>query len=115
VLVAANKADAVNLESDAGEFHGFGFADVFAISAEHGNGIGELLDSLEPELQGSSPSLREGGTAEETSALPAKELRLAIVGRPNVGKSSLLNRLLGEERAIVSPVAGTTRDTFSHY
>src|SRR5712691_3344456 len=88
VLVAANKADAVSLESDAGEFHSFGFADVFAISAEHGNGIGELLDTLEPELQGSSPSLREGGKADESSALPAKELRLAIVGRPNVGKSS---------------------------
>src|SRR5258708_40104201 len=58
VLVAANKADAVSLESDAGEFHSFGFADVFAISAEHGNGIGELLDTLEPELQGSSPSVR---------------------------------------------------------
>src|SRR5207244_1902145 len=84
---------------------------VFAISAEHGNGIGELLDALEPELVGSSPSLREGGRADEPSALPAKELRLAIVGRPNVGKSSLLNRLLGEERAIVSPVAGTTRDS----
>lgn len=111
VLVAANKADAVVLESDAGEFHGFGFSDVFAISAEHGNGIGELLDALEPELKGSSPSLREGGVAEEKYTEPTKELRLAIVGRPNVGKSSLLNRLLGEERAIVSPVAGTTRDT----
>src|SRR5712664_4398661 len=54
VLVAANKADAVVLESDAGEFHSFGFADVFAISAEHGNGIGELLDTLEPELHGTS-------------------------------------------------------------
>jgi GTPase len=140
VLVAANKADAVSFESDAGEFHGFGFADVFPISAEHGNGIGEMLDALVTELRGTSPTVREGSAkisrkdakaqreprgssptvregvaegieeADETSALPAKELRLAIVGRPNVGKSSLLNRLLGEERAIVSPVAGTTRD-----
>jgi len=140
VLVAANKADAVSWESDAGEFHGFGFADVFPISAEHGNGIGEMLDELVSGIRGTSPTVREGSEdgsrkdakaqskprgssptvregvaegieeADETSALPARELRLAIVGRPNVGKSSLLNRLLGEERAIVSPVAGTTRD-----
>jgi GTP-binding protein len=115
VLVAANKADVARLESDAGEFHGFGFTDVFPISAEHGNGIGEMLDLLVTELRGTSPAVREGSDegieeADKMSALPAKELRLAIVGRPNVGKSSLLNRLLGEERAIVSPVAGTTRD-----
>jgi GTP-binding protein len=139
VLVAANKTDATSLESDAGEFHSFGFTDVFPISAEHGNGIGEMLDALvvevpghgsngeglrqssrkggktQREIRGSSPTVREGSSewieADETSALPTKELRLAIVGRPNVGKSSLLNRLLGEERAIVSPVAGTTRDS----
>lgn len=104
VLVAANKADATRLESDAGEFHGFGFSDVFPISAEHGNGIGDMLDSLAGDLQG------EPSDADETPAAP-RELRLAIVGRPNVGKSSLLNQLMGEERAIVSPVAGTTRDT----
>jgi GTP-binding protein len=138
VLVAANKADASSLESDAGEFHGFGFSDVFPISAEHGNGMGDMLDTLADSLRGTSPTVREGlseppavaggpstgysrkdaksqsnakSYADETSALPARELRLAIVGRPNVGKSSLLNRLLGEERAIVSPVAGTTRDS----
>ena len=120
VLVAANKADAVRLEGDAGEFHSFGFAEVFAISAEHGNGIGDLLDTLVTGFRGSGPAVRVGLEG-ETSAfpvepnrgrtLPAHELRLAIVGRPNVGKSSLLNRLLGEERAIVSPLAGTTRDT----
>ena len=111
VIVAANKADTVNWESDAGEFHAFGFDDVFGISAEHGNGIGDMLDSLASNLRGSSPTVREGSaSADGTSALPARELRLAIVGRPNAGKSSLLNRLLGEERAIVSPVAGTTRD-----
>jgi GTPase len=111
VLVAANKADAASLESDAGEFHGFGFSDVFPISAEHGNGIGEMLDALAEGLRDASPTVRDGSDADETSALATRELRLAIVGRPNVGKSSLLNRLLGEERAIVSPVAGTTRDT----
>jgi GTP-binding protein len=117
VLVAANKADAASLESDAGEFHGFGFADVFPISAEHGNGIGEMLDSLVTELRGSSPIVSETSEdgsrkgAEAQSKSETRELKLAIVGRPNVGKSSLLNRLLGEERAIVSPVAGTTRDS----
>jgi GTP-binding protein len=111
VLVAANKADAVRLESDAGEFHSFGFAEVFPISAEHGNGLGDLLDTLVEGFRGGSPTVGESLRADGTSALPARELRLAIVGRPNVGKSSLLNRLLGEERAIVSPQAGTTRDT----
>jgi GTP-binding protein len=124
VIVAANKADAVDWETHAGEFHAFGFDEVFGISAEHGNGIGDLLDSLVSNLRGISPTsgspagqpgwvgeVREGvASADGTSALPARELRLAIVGRPNAGKSSLLNRLLGEERAIVSPVAGTTRD-----
>jgi GTPase len=112
VLVAANKTDAVNWESDAGEFHSFGFADVFPVSAEHGNGIGEMLDSLVGGLRDSGTSVTQGPEdADLMSARPARELRLAIVGRPNVGKSSLLNRLLGEERAIVSPVAGTTRDS----
>ena len=115
VIVAANKADAAHLESDAGEFHSFGFDDVFPISAEHGNGIGEMLDTLAGSVR--SPTVREGNRGEETGknavASPAvmRELQLAIIGRPNVGKSSLLNRLLGEERAIVSPVAGTTRDS----
>ncbi len=115
VIVGANKADAVNWESDAGEFHAFGFDDVFPISAEHGNGIGEMLDALAASVR--SPTVREGSfnaaTRNDAGEPPAPmpTLQLAIVGRPNVGKSSLLNRLLGEERAIVSPVAGTTRDS----
>jgi len=107
VIIAANKADAVNWESDASEFHAFGFADVFAISAEHGNGIGDMLDSL---VSSASWQLADSGTQTDASSQLAP-LNLAIVGRPNVGKSSLLNRLLGEERAIVSPVPGTTRDS----
>src|SRR5439155_3108480 len=111
VLTAANKADATHWESDAGEFHRFGFAEVFPISAEHGNGIGEMLDALVSNIRGAGSTVSENQNAGGTPALPVRELRLAIVGRPNVGKSSLLNRLLGEERAIVSPVAGTTRDS----
>ncbi|HYO62984.1 MAG TPA: ribosome biogenesis GTPase Der [Pyrinomonadaceae bacterium] len=109
VFVAANKTDAVRLEADAGEFHRFGFEDVFPVSAEHGDGIGDLLD----ELVGFLNEQRGGaGVDAEDSGEGAgpREIRLAIVGRPNVGKSSILNRLLGEERVIVSPVAGTTRD-----
>ena len=109
VMVAANKADTVNWESDAGEFHSFGFDDVFPISAEHGNGIGEMLDAL---VSSARWQLAPSPAATETAASDQlAPLKLAIVGRPNVGKSSLLNRLLGEERAIVSPVAGTTRDS----
>ena len=110
VIVAGNKADAVNWESDAGEFHQFGFPDVFAISAEHGNGIGEMLDAVASEIRDSSDS-RKYSKPDSAAKSENRELNLAIVGRPNVGKSSLLNRLLGEERAIVSAVAGTTRDS----
>jgi GTP-binding protein len=101
VLVAANKADALRLEADAGEFYRFGFEEVFPIAAEQGTGVAELLDALVEDFASINYD-------EETKA--PRELRLAIVGRPNVGKSSLLNRLLGEERVIVSPIAGTTRD-----
>jgi GTP-binding protein len=104
VLVAANKVDATRLEADAGEFHRFGFDDVVPVSAEIGDGVAELLDALVERLPP-----QEQGEGEESGGR-AHEVRLAIVGRPNVGKSSLLNRILGEERVIVSPVAGTTRD-----
>ena len=100
VLVAANKIDSSSLESESTEFYQFGFQDVYPVSAEQGIGIGELLDAVVELL----PRM------DTDDADAERELRLAIVGRPNVGKSSLLNRLLGEDRVIVSPVAGTTRD-----
>lgn len=102
VLVAANKTDSAKLESESAEFYRFGFENVLPVSAEQGIGIGELLDNAVELL-----NVQEGEQEEETGQ---RELRLAIVGRPNVGKSSLLNRILGEDRVIVSPVAGTTRD-----
>lgn len=105
IYIAANKADTAGLESGSGDFYRFGFAEVFPVSAENGNGVGDLLDALKKELDKGT-----GNQPEEESGGRARELRLAIVGRPNVGKSSLLNCLLGEERAIVSPIAGTTRD-----
>ncbi len=112
VIVAANKADVVAWETHAGEFHEFGFADVFPISAEHGNGIGEMLDGIAQKLRGKEPEIDADVHREdaESQSRTKREINLAIIGRPNVGKSSLLNELLGEERAIVSPVAGTTRD-----
>ena len=102
VLVAANKTDSAKLESESTEFYRFGFENVFPVSAEQGIGVGELLDEVVELLN------IERGQKEELTE--PRELRLAIVGRPNVGKSSLLNRILGEDRVIVSPVAGTTRD-----
>ena len=102
VLVAANKTDSARLESESTEFFQFGFDDVFPVSAEQGIGVGELLDAVVETIKSHDEQQDE---VEEP-----RELRLAIVGRPNVGKSSLLNRILGEERVIVSPVAGTTRD-----
>ncbi|HVF91721.1 MAG TPA: ribosome biogenesis GTPase Der [Blastocatellia bacterium] len=99
IFVAANKVDSVKLEADALEFEQWGFDQVFPVSAEHGNGIGEMLDAALDILPAS-------GVSEQEDSM----IRLSIVGRPNVGKSSLVNRLTGEERVIVSPIPGTTRD-----
>src|SRR5205085_5623062 len=86
--------------------HRFGFSDVLPVSAEVGDGVAELLDALVTHF----PAREEEGEVDEAEAARPREVRLAIVGRPNVGKSSLLNKLIGEERVIVSPLAGTTRD-----
>src|SRR5262245_6514304 len=98
VTLAVNKADTVAREDLAHEFYGLGIRDVFPVSAEHGTGIDELLAHV---TEGIAET-----PAEETEA----SIKVAIIGRPNVGKSTLLNALTGEERAIVSPIAGTTRD-----
>jgi len=105
VIVAANKSEATRIENEAAEFFRFGFTDVFAVSAEQGTGLGDLLDVLVRELK------FDESNSQSVNETAARELRLAIIGRPNVGKSSLLNRLIGEERTIVSPIAGTTRDS----
>ena len=115
VLVAANKSEKARVEAEAGEFYRFGFEEVFPVSAEQGIGLGELLDALVKDLKFDLSDLGSENQGSEISDLRSqasdRELRLAIIGRPNVGKSSLLNRLIGEERVIVSPVAGTTRDS----
>jgi len=101
VLLVANKADNERRRQEALEFYELGLGDVHPVSAIHGVGVGDLLDKVVALLP--EPADAE---EEEDTEIP----RIAILGRPNVGKSSLLNQLLGEERAIVSPVAGTTRD-----
>lgn len=106
VLVAANKSERSRVEAESAEFYRFGFEEVFPVSAEQGIGLGEMLEAL---VRGFTQTPADG--SESLAVSNAKrEIRLAIVGRPNVGKSSLLNNLIGEERVIVSPVAGTTRD-----
>lgn len=102
VFVAANKAESNKVDSEAREFYRFGFEDVAPVSAEHGTGIGDLLETIFERIEMPVDEDEEGDVP--------RELRLAIIGRPNVGKSSLVNKLLGEERVIVSPIAGTTRD-----
>ena len=99
VLVAANKIDVAADMPAAAEFHRLGLGDPFPVSASHGLGTGDLLDAIVERL----PKPDAGDEGDEP-------VRLAVIGRPNVGKSSLVNRILGEERVIVSERAGTTRD-----
>jgi len=96
-----NKIDTLELEPHAAAFYAFGAEELFPVSAEHGRGIGEVLDAISSRA-GVSP----GDGVPETCG----EIAVAVVGRPNVGKSSLVNRLLGVERAIVTEIPGTTRD-----
>jgi GTP-binding protein len=100
VVLVANKVDDPQDESSAHEFHRLGLGEPVAISAMHGHGTGDLLDAVVAALPGEGPS--EAGE---------DAVRVAILGRPNVGKSSLLNALVGEERVIVSGEPGTTRDS----
>ncbi len=103
VTVAVNKADTAARADLAHEFYELGIADVYPVSAEHGTGVDALLDHVTEGFPAEEERGTEGAAARET-------IKVAIIGRPNVGKSTLLNALTGHERAIVSPVAGTTRD-----
>ncbi len=107
VFLAVNKVDNHTRLLEATEFYGLGFEEIFFISAMTGSGTGDLLDAITALI-----SEERSEETEEIAALP----KIAIIGQPNVGKSSLLNALVGKERTIVSDIAGTTRDTIhTHY
>ncbi len=102
IVVALNKLDNPKNQQPSADFHGLGLPRMFSISAEHGLGVGDLIEEV--------VKLLPAAVREESPAMEQHALRIAVVGRPNVGKSTLINCLLGEERILVSDVAGTTRD-----
>jgi GTPase len=115
VSLAVNKIDSQKREVLAHEFYTLGFKDLFPVSAEHHLGLDDLLEHVTAAfpIDVARASKKEHEVKETTAAEHAKEsprIKVAIIGRPNVGKSTLLNALIGSERAIVSPIAGTTRD-----
>jgi GTP-binding protein len=114
VLVAVNKVDTDKAESGATEFAELGFDRMFSVSAIHGEGIEPLMNAATAELGTDGPATPSADEVAEPSSLATRHpspLKLAIVGRPNVGKSSIINALTKSERVIVSPVPGTTRDS----
>ncbi len=117
LFLAVNKMDSDKQDSLLGEFHSLGIRNIFPVSAEHGRGIDDLLDAIVLVLPAKNPTAENAEVAEkgadEESPSPEEphEIKVAIIGHPNVGKSTLLNQLTGTDRAIVSPIAGTTRDS----
>lgn len=108
VILVVNKCENQTRRDDIFEFYSLGLGEPFPISAKHGSGVGDILDELLNALH----------LTEKSAYVEEEEddsLKIAIVGKPNAGKSSILNRILGKERAIVSPIAGTTRDAVDSY
>ncbi|MFL5262385.1 MAG: ribosome biogenesis GTPase Der, partial [Anaeromyxobacteraceae bacterium] len=117
LFVAVNKLDSTGAEDEAplAEFHRLGFGEVHAISAEHARGVADLVERVLDKLgvEVAPPRPEEADEPEELpegAPAPARDVRIAIVGRPNVGKSTFVNALLGQERFVVSDIPGTTRD-----
>ncbi|KYP97789.1 GTP-binding protein Der [Sodalis-like endosymbiont of Proechinophthirus fluctus] len=127
-VIVANKTDGINADSAVGDFYALAMGDVVPIAASHGHGINSLLEHVLLPLVSDGLSMDDAGsenefepwTDDETESLAHKEesfdpqslpIKLAIVGRPNVGKSTLINRILGEERVVVYDMPGTTRDS----
>ena len=105
VLLVVNKVDGLDIRQSVGEFARYGFENVVPTAASHRSGIDDLLDEVYPRLP-------EAGSGESLDTDPER-VRIAFIGRPNVGKSTLVNRILGEERMIASDVPGTTRDSIA--
>ncbi len=101
--LAVNKAEGLDADLASGEFHGLGLGEPIAVSAAHGDRIAALMDAVLSDFEADSP--------DDDVDDDDKELRIAVIGRPNVGKSTLANRLLGEERLVVFDQPGTTRDS----
>ena len=125
LFLAVNKVDTAKQASLPDEFHGLGIRDMFPVSAEHGRGVDDLLDAIlevVPEAkeqttegtevtgEATGPGIGEGEDAADSEVAAPHETKVAIIGHPNVGKSTLLNALTASDRAIVSPIPGTTRD-----
>src|SRR5690606_26419284 len=109
VWLAVNKAEGLNRAIAAAEFHELGLGEPWPISAAHGDGVAALVEAILGEIAPLEPAPEEAPG--EDAAQAQKPPRIAVVGRPNAGKSTLINTLLGAERLITSPIAGTTRDS----
>jgi GTP-binding protein len=105
LLLVVNKVDGVDESNARGEFASFGFSEPVLTSSAHSRGLAELIETIEAKLPAADPDALDIDETDDTG------IRVAIVGRPNVGKSTLVNRLLGEDRVVVSDIAGTTRDS----